>query len=110
MPSGKSFYSASIARWRWIFVLSLTSVPNPTVEAKTCPYRGFKPKTGGIRIITFRVIFFRKYIEDLNLRPAVKKAIMLLSYLTNIKVLEDALAHLGPYQTLTSVRYNDPGG
>ena len=49
-------------------------------------------------------------IEDLNVRPPVKKAIILLLYLADIKVLKDALAHLGPYQTLTSARYSDPGG
>jgi hypothetical protein len=27
-----------------------------------------------------------------------------------VKVLKDALAHLGPYQTLTGVCGNDPGG
>ena len=35
---------------------------------------------------------------------------VLLLYRTDVKVLKDALAHLGPYQTLTSVRYSDPGG
>ena len=49
-------------------------------------------------------------IEVLNLRPAVKKAIILLLYLTHIKVLKDALAHLGPYQTLMWARDIDPGG
>ena len=39
-------------------------------------------------------------IEDLFLRPAVKKAIILLLSRAQIKVLKDALAHLGPYQTL----------
>ena len=39
-------------------------------------------------------------IEDLFLRPAVKKAIILLLSRGHIKVLKDALAHLGPYQTL----------
>ena len=32
-------------------------------------------------------------IEDLNLRPAVKKAIILLLFRDDIKVLKDALAH-----------------
>ena len=50
-----------------------------------------------------------KYIEDLFLRPAVKKAIILLLYRADIKVLKDALAHLGPYPTLTSARCSDPG-
>ena len=49
-------------------------------------------------------------IEVLNLRPAVKKTTILLLYHTKIKVLKDALAHLGPYQTLMSARYSDPGG
>ena len=49
-------------------------------------------------------------IEDLNLRPAVKKAIILLLYRANVKVLKDALAHLGPYPTLTLAWYSDPGG
>ena len=49
-------------------------------------------------------------IEVLNLRPAVKKAIILLLHRTDVKVLKDALAHLGPYPTLTLARYNDPGG
>ena len=39
-------------------------------------------------------------IEDLFLRPAVKKAIILLLSRGHIKVLKDALAHSGPYQTL----------
>ena len=42
-------------------------------------------------------------IEDFFLNPAVKKAIVLLLYQTFVKVLKDALAHLGPYQTLTKV-------
>ena len=50
------------------------------------------------------------YIEDLFLRPAVKKAVILLLYRADVKVLKDALAHLCPYQTLTSARYSDPGG
>jgi hypothetical protein len=49
-------------------------------------------------------------IEDLFLNPAVKKAIILLLYHNDIKVLKDALAHLGPYQTLISLWYSDPGG
>jgi hypothetical protein len=49
-------------------------------------------------------------IEVLNVNPRHKKAIILLLYRTDVKVLKDALAHLGPYQTLTSVRYNDPYG
>jgi hypothetical protein len=36
-------------------------------------------------------------------------AIILLSYYTFVMVLKNALAHLGPYQTLTKVWYNDPG-
>ena len=48
-------------------------------------------------------------IEDLFLRPAVKKAIILLLHRANVKVLKDALAHLGPYQTLMLARDNDPG-
>ena len=48
-------------------------------------------------------------IEDLNVRPPVKKAIILLLYLADIKVLKDALAHLGPYQTLMSARCSNPG-
>ena len=36
--------------------------------------------------------------------------IILLLYRTFVKVLKDALAHLGPYQTLTKVRYSDPYG
>ena len=50
-----------------------------------------------------------KGIEDLFLRPAVKQAIILLLYLAHIKVLKDALAHLGPYQTLMWASYTDPG-
>ena len=49
-------------------------------------------------------------IEVLNRRPAVKKAILLLLYHTYIKVSKDALAQSGPYQTLMSVWYDDPGG
>ena len=51
---------------------------------------------------------FKTSIEDLFLRPAVKKAIILLLHRTEVMVLKDALAHLGPYPTLTSARYNDP--
>jgi hypothetical protein len=36
--------------------------------------------------------------------------IILLRYQTSIKVLKDALAHLGPYETLMEVWCNDPGG
>ena len=53
---------------------------------------------------------FKTSIEVLNLNPAVKKAIILLLYRTFVKVLKDALAHLGPYQTLTKVWCSDPGG
>jgi hypothetical protein len=48
-------------------------------------------------------------IEVLNVKTGVKKAIILLLYHNSIKVLEDALAHLGPYQTLIEVWYSDPG-
>ena len=47
-------------------------------------------------------------MKDLFLRPAVKKAIILLLYRAHIKVLKNALAHLGPYQTLVRARYSDP--
>jgi hypothetical protein len=50
------------------------------------------------------------YIEVLNVNPRHKKAIILLVYRTFVKVLKDALAHSGPYQTWTKVRYSDPGG
>ena len=49
-------------------------------------------------------------IEVLNVRPPVKKAIILLLSRADIKVLKDALAHLGPYQTLMWPRDSDPGG
>ena len=49
-------------------------------------------------------------IEVLNVNPRLKKAIILLLYRTDVKVLKDALAHLGPYQTLTGVWCIDPGG
>ena len=49
----------------------------------------------------------RRFIEVLNLRPAVKKAIVFLLHRTHIK---DALAHLGPYHTTMSARDSDPGG
>ena len=49
-------------------------------------------------------------IEDLNVRPPVKKAIILLLHRGFVKVLKDALAHLGPYPTLTKPRCSDPGG
>jgi hypothetical protein len=52
----------------------------------------------------------RCVIEDLFLNPPVFYAIILLLYRTDVEVFKDALAHLGPYQTLTSVRYSDPGG
>ena len=48
-------------------------------------------------------------IEVLNVNPRLKKAIILLLYRTDVKVLKDALAHLGPYQTLTGVWCIDPG-
>jgi hypothetical protein len=47
------------------------------------------------------------HIEVLNVNPQHKKAIILLLYRPDVKVLKDALAHLDPYQTLTSVRYID---
>jgi hypothetical protein len=40
----------------------------------------------------------------------VFQAIILLRYQTFFMVLKDALAHLGPYQTLKKVWYNDRGG
>jgi hypothetical protein len=49
-------------------------------------------------------------IEVLNLKRAVKMAILLLLYQTDIKVSKDALACEGPYQTLMSVWYIGPGG
>ena len=51
-------------------------------------------------------------IEDFFLRPAVKKAILVTLLLSraHIKVLKDALAHLGPYPTLMWARNSDPGG
>jgi hypothetical protein len=54
--------------------------------------------------------FRSRSIEDLFLNPAVKKAIILLLYHNDIKVLKDALAYLGQYQTLISLWYSDPGG
>ena len=48
-------------------------------------------------------------IEVLNVRPPVKKVIILLLHRADIKVLNDALAHLGPYQTLMWARCSDPG-
>ena len=49
------------------------------------------------------------HIEDFFLRPAGKKTIILLLYRANVKVLKDALVHLGPYKTLMSARDSDPG-
>ena len=57
----------------------------------------------------YRALGF-ELIEVLNLNPAVKKAIILLLYHTFVKVLKDALAHWGPYQTLTKLWGSDPGG
>ena len=56
-------------------------------------------------------IFFDPYrsIEVLNLRPVVKTTIILLLSRANIKALKDALAHLGPYQTLMSAQDTGPG-
>ena len=48
-------------------------------------------------------------IEVLNVRPPVKNSIILLLSRAHIKVLKDALAHLGPYQTLIWVWYSNPG-
>jgi hypothetical protein len=55
-------------------------------------------------------LYHARYIEVLSFNPAVKKAIILLSYHTLVKVLKDAVAHLDPYQNLTRVWYSDPGG
>ena len=60
------------------------------------------------RMLSFKDL--QRDIEDFFLRPAVKKAIILLLHRADIKVLKDALAHLGPYQTLMSARDSDPGG
>ena len=49
-------------------------------------------------------------IEVLFVKVAVFYAIILLLHRTFVMVLKDALAHLGPYQTLTKVRYSDPYG
>ena len=50
------------------------------------------------------------FIEVLFVKQTVFfKAIILLLYLADIKVLKDALAYLGPYPTLMWVRYIDPG-
>ena len=49
-------------------------------------------------------------IEVLFVKVHVFSAIILLLYQNSIKVLKDALAHLGPYQTLMEVWYSDPGG
>ena len=59
---------------------------------------------------TIAALLYSASIEVLNVNPRLKKAIILLLYRTDVKVLKDALAHLGPYQTLTSVRYSDPYG
>ena len=50
-------------------------------------------------------------IEVFNVNPRHKKAIILLLYRTDVKVLKDALAHLGSYQTLNLIEvwYSDPG-
>ena len=53
--------------------------------------------------------FGYEYIDVLNVNPRHKKAIILLLYQNDIKVLKDALAHLGPYQTLISFWYIGPG-
>jgi hypothetical protein len=57
---------------------------------------------------TTRIIDF--YIEVLNVMVVVFQAIILLLHQTPVKVLKDALAHLGPYQTLTGIWCIDPGG
>jgi hypothetical protein len=53
-----------------------------------------------------------KYILNL-VRGFKRKGARLLGHniivVPNLR-LKDALAHLGPYQTLTKVRYIDPGG
>jgi hypothetical protein len=48
-------------------------------------------------------------IDVLNVMVVVFSAIILFRYQTLPKVLKDALAHLGPYQTLRRVWYDDPG-
>ena len=67
---------------------------------------GSVAKSNNMNTYTFT---FKTSIEDLFLRPAVKKAIILLLSRANIKVLKDDLAHLGPDQTLMLARDSDPG-
>ena len=50
------------------------------------------------------------HIEVLFLKVTVFQSIILLLQRTDIKVLKDALACQGPYQTLMEVRGTDPGG
>ena len=61
-------------------------------------------------MLVFTGTYYIRYIEDFFLRPAAKKAIILLLRRAQFKVLKDALAHLGPYQTLMWARDIDPGG
>jgi hypothetical protein len=56
-------------------------------------YRGFKRNGGCVHV------FLKLY-----------NIIVVMLYQTFFMVLKDALAHLGPYQTLKKVWYNDPGG
>jgi hypothetical protein len=51
----------------------------------------------------------RRTIEVFIVKVDVFVVIILLLYRTFVKVLKDALAHLGPYHTLSEVRYSDPG-
>ena len=61
----------------------------PIKPCEAVVYRGFIPK--GDRVLGHNIIVAPNLRYGLNL-------------------LKDALAHLGPYQTLTKVWYNDPGG
>jgi hypothetical protein len=54
--------------------------------------------------------FYYTRIEVLFVKVTVFYSIILLLYHDSIKVLKDALSHLGSYQTLMEVCYSDPGG
>ena len=87
--------------------MPLSFVP---MSCDTCETPAGSRQPGAAWVALFALVSARRAIEVLFLKPRHKKAIILLLYRTDIKVLKDALAHLGPYQTLTSVRYSDPGG
>jgi hypothetical protein len=76
-------------------------------------YAARLPKTSWHTRVLYEGLLFLtvlyEYIEVLNVKTGVKKAIILLLHHNFVKVLKDALARLGPYQTLKKLWCSDPG-